>query len=102
MYKGVPKPTNVRWSGKRILFDIPDSYKSKTNQYICRIYFDSDGDGTYERGNGKADEISDGADMSSYMTEPGYYRVTLRVYNTDPQVILPSEIVEVPATYFAE
>ena len=98
----LPKPTNVRWSGTKVLFDIPDSYKSKTNHYLCRIYYDSEGDGSYDRSSGKTGKISDEIDMSSYMTGPGYYKATLRVYNTDPQVILPSEIVELPVIYFSE
>ena len=88
-----PKPYNLRWSGTKLLFEIPDSAKSKINRMSYDIYYSETENGTYsDKGMPHVmTNIDYARDFQSRFTKPGYYKFTLKVFNSDPRIIMPGE-----------
>ena len=99
-----PKPYNLRWSGTKLLFEIPDSAKSKINRMSYDIYYSETENGTYsDKGMPHVmTNIDFSRDFQSRFTKPGYYKFTLKVFNSDPRIIMPGEEAWSPVIHITE
>ena len=95
----LPAPTNLRWDGTKIVYDLPGISQEMTYQTHYQILYSPQKDGNYKKLQEGTSKLNSGSDMQRYMKAPGYYKYRLFLNSKDIQKALPSEYSEYSEAY---
>ena len=84
-------PTNLRWNGKKLLYNIPDSDRQYISTVYVELMYSQSANGTFtKKTSGRFGLDYCDTWLDRQMDTPGYYKCKIQTCPADPQAALPS------------